>query len=92
MVIEKNIWQGISCGNIYLLDFTDIDHYHENTKQIKNETKQNKINQICHICHVNVWNTVYLISYVASYFKCVKHKQYLSLKNSKAQELRYTLN
>ena len=75
----------------YLLNFTGIYHYHENTKQLKNEINQKKRNQTFPICHVSAWNATYLMSYLASYFKRVNHKQNLSVKNSKPQEL-YILN
>ena len=63
--LTKNSLAGVSRSIIfcYLLDFLDIYHYHENTKQIKNGIKSNKRNQTCHIYHVNAWDAAYLISY-----------------------------
>ena len=72
----------------YLLDFADIYHYHENTRQLKNKMKQNKRNRTCYVRHLNAWNAAYLISYLVFCFKLVKHTQNLSLKNSKTQDLR----
>ena len=74
----------------YFLDFADIYHYHENTKQLNNEMKWNKRNQTCHVCHINVWNAAYMKSYPASCFKPVKHAKTLNIKNQKIQELRST--
>ena len=78
-----NVFSPSSLRNNYLLVFAEICHYHENTKQLMNEIKWNKRNQTCHFCHTNAWNPAYLMSYQASHFKCVKHVQNLSLKNSK---------
>lgn len=73
-----------------LLHFTGNYHYHKNAKQLNNEKKQNKSNKACHVCYVNVWNTAYLISYIASCFKCIKNAQSLIVENSKTRELKYT--
>ena len=48
---------------------------------------KNQTSQIYHVnvnVSVNVWNVAYLISNLASHFKCVKRIQNVSPKNSKA--------
>ena len=58
-------------------------HYLENTKQLKNEMKQQKKKKEIKICHVNAGITAYLISYLAFCFGRLKPVQNVSLKHSR---------
>ena len=51
-----------------------LDHYQENTKQLKNEMKQKERCKTCKICHINAWNTAYFRLYLV-----FKHSRTLKL-------------